>query len=122
MLLPLAVTAAAVVVPTPHAHAGIDDCAYHQVCVWAKTDYRGDIIRFRPGRFVGRLCISLPFRSIKLRADGWIATAYVGERCNARAGGFADYTSGAYESDIFPGRNARSLSFTPDRTPLTGRH
>jgi hypothetical protein len=120
VLLVMAVTAATVV-PTGRAHAALADCAYNQVCVWSKTDYTGDIIRFHPSRFVGNLCVSLPFRSIKLRADGWYATAYVGDHCNPRAGGFAFYTSGAYEGDIFPGRNARSLSFARERVGLTGR-
>lgn len=111
MALAIVVTTAALVPGVP-AHAAVGDCALGRICVWPKTDFQGSMVSFVPRRFVGELCIALPFRSIKLHADRWFATAYFGARCNEDGGGFADYTPGAYEADIFKDHDARSISFS----------
>jgi hypothetical protein len=111
MALAIVVTTAALVPGVP-AQAGVQECAFGRICVWPKTDFRGSMVSFVPRRFVGELCVALPFRSIKLHADRWFATAYFSTRCNEDGGGFADYTPGAYEADIFKDRDARSISFS----------
>jgi hypothetical protein len=111
MLLALVVTAAALGPAVP-ASAAVTDCGFGRICVWPKTDFDGSMVSFLPHRFVGELCVALPFRSIKLHADRWFATAYRGTRCNEDDGGFADYTPGAYEADIFHDLSARSISFS----------